>query len=111
MTQKQTGEAVLSEIQQWIWHLDLHVTEHDLTHAGKALRAAWPQVRKHFVDLEKEQKAVIADLAMMIRRLDMALGHSNARHPIREQAKGLLQRNNLNGSILRDEYTEGTKHD
>lgn len=60
-------------------------------------------------ELCKERDALIADLAMMIRRLDMALGHSNSRHPLREQAKGLLLRNNLNGSILRDEYTEGTQ--
>lgn len=34
------------EIQEWCWHLDLHLTEHDIQHAGKALRAAWPCVAK-----------------------------------------------------------------
>lgn len=34
------------EIQEWCWHMDLHVTEHDLQHAGKALRAAWPHISK-----------------------------------------------------------------
>ena len=53
---KQTGEAKLSDIQEWVFHLDLHVTEHDLSHAGKALRSAWPQVKKYFLDELQKQK-------------------------------------------------------
>ena len=34
------------EIQEWCWHMDLHLTEHDERHAGLALRAAWPHVSK-----------------------------------------------------------------
>jgi hypothetical protein len=34
------------EIMEWCWHMDLHLTEHDIQHAGKALRAAWPHVSK-----------------------------------------------------------------
>jgi hypothetical protein len=34
------------EIQEWCWHMDTHLTEHDLRHAGLALRAAWPHVSK-----------------------------------------------------------------
>lgn len=41
------------------------------------------------------------DLAMMIRRLTVALAHSNARHPIINQAKDLLKRFGLEGSPLR----------
>lgn len=52
-----SGQAQLSEIQEWIFHLDLHVTEHDLSHAGKALRSAWPQVKQYFLDeLQKQKK-------------------------------------------------------
>lgn len=38
---------------EWIWHLDLHLTEHDLQHAGKALRAAWPHVRKYLTEISE----------------------------------------------------------
>jgi hypothetical protein len=41
--------GIPDEVQEWIWHMDLHLTEHDLQHAGKALRAAWPQVRAYFM--------------------------------------------------------------
>lgn len=34
------------EIQEWCWHMDTHLTEHDIRHAGLALRAAWPHVSK-----------------------------------------------------------------
>jgi hypothetical protein len=40
-----------SDTLEWIWHLDLHLTEHDERHAGLALRAAWPHVRKYLVEL------------------------------------------------------------
>jgi hypothetical protein len=40
---------VPEEIQEWIWHLDLHLTEHDDRHARMALRAAWPKVRDYFL--------------------------------------------------------------
>lgn len=40
-----------TDIQEWIWHLDLHLTEHDEQHAGRALRAAWPAVRDFFAGL------------------------------------------------------------
>ena len=43
-------EKLPDEIQEWIWHMDLHVTEHDERHAGLALRAAWPHVRKYMLE-------------------------------------------------------------
>ena len=53
----QTGEGKLSDIQEWVFHLDLHVTEHDLSHAGKALRSAWPQVKQYFLaELQKQKR-------------------------------------------------------
>ena len=43
------------EVQEWRMHMDLHLTEHDLPHAGKALRAAWPHVRAYLVSVENER--------------------------------------------------------
>lgn len=39
------GNALPQDVQEWIWHMDLHLTEHDERHAGLALRAAWPPVK------------------------------------------------------------------
>lgn len=35
-----------AEIQEWCWHLDLHLTEHDDRHRLMAYKAAWPHVAK-----------------------------------------------------------------
>lgn len=43
------------EVQEWIGHMNLHLTEHDLPHAGKALRAAWPHVMAYLLDVERER--------------------------------------------------------
>ena len=37
----------------WMEHLELHLTEHDLRHAGLALRAAYPTVLKYIARLER----------------------------------------------------------
>lgn len=44
-----------AEVQEWLWHMDLHLTEHDLQHAGKALRAAWPHVSAYLTSVENER--------------------------------------------------------
>ena len=44
--------TIPEEVQEWIWHMDLHLTEHDDRHAGLALRAAWPSVRLYFLGKE-----------------------------------------------------------
>lgn len=49
-----TGDAIPQEIQEWLWHMDTHLTEHDVRHAGLALRAAWPAVRDHFARIRGE---------------------------------------------------------
>lgn len=41
------------QVLEWIWHMDLHLTEHDERHAGLALRAAWPHVRKYLVEVSE----------------------------------------------------------
>lgn len=41
------SDEVPNDVMEWIWHMDLHLTEHDLIHAGRALRAAWPTVRAY----------------------------------------------------------------
>lgn len=43
------------DVQEWLWHLDLHLTEHDEPHAGRALRAAWPHVRTYLASVENER--------------------------------------------------------
>ena len=40
---------------EWLDHMDLHLTEHDERHAGLALRAAWPHVRAHLADMTNER--------------------------------------------------------
>ena len=49
------------EIQEWVWHLDLHLTEHDERHAGLALRAAWPHVRPYIAVPKKQKDCPHAD--------------------------------------------------
>lgn len=44
-----------NDLQEWIWHMDLHLTEHDERHAGLALRAAWPAVRAYLCSVENER--------------------------------------------------------
>lgn len=44
------GPYIPDDIAEWVGHLNLHLTEHDLPHAGKALRAAWPAVRSYYND-------------------------------------------------------------
>lgn len=43
------------DMQEWLWHMDLHLTEHDEPHAGRALRAAWPHVRAYLASVENER--------------------------------------------------------
>lgn len=53
------------EVLEWIWHMDLHLTEHDERHAGIALRAAWPHVREYLVKLGEElgaERSLVARL-------------------------------------------------
>ncbi len=38
--------ALPQDIQEWCWHLDLHLTEHDDRHRAMALKAAWPHISK-----------------------------------------------------------------
>lgn len=45
-------DSIPQEVQEWIWHMDLHLTEHDDRHAGLALRAAWPTVRNWIAELK-----------------------------------------------------------
>lgn len=52
-TNNQALEAPMP-VLEWIWHMDLHLTEHDEPHAGRALRAAWPHVREYMVKLGEE---------------------------------------------------------
>ena len=49
------GVTAPEELQEWIGHMDLHLTEHDERHAGLALRAAWPHVRRHLADVTNER--------------------------------------------------------
>lgn len=42
------------DVLEWIWHMDLHLTEHDERHAGLALRAAWPHVRAYLVKIGED---------------------------------------------------------
>lgn len=49
-------------VREWIWHLDLHLTEHDERHAGLALRAAWPSVREWLETVEGYWRNVRAAL-------------------------------------------------
>lgn len=46
------GISIPGHIREWFYHLELHLTEHDLPHAGKALRAAWPPVRDFFMSMK-----------------------------------------------------------
>lgn len=46
-----TAATISQDIQEWLWHLDLHLTEHDERHAGLALRAAWPHVRDYLASI------------------------------------------------------------
>lgn len=48
------GYAIPQDVQEWIWHMDTHLTEHDVRHAGLALRAAWPAVRDFFASMRSE---------------------------------------------------------
>lgn len=41
-------ECPPEDVREWMYHLEFHLTEHDLPHAGKALRAAYPTVRDWF---------------------------------------------------------------
>lgn len=50
-------DAIPDEISEWIYHLDMHLTEHDTHHAGLALRAAWPEVRDFFMSLLPNKQA------------------------------------------------------
>jgi hypothetical protein len=50
-----TPSASAEEVQEWISHMDLHLTEHDIHHAGLALRAAWPHVRAYLSSVENER--------------------------------------------------------
>ena len=43
------------EVSKWVLMLDLHLTEHDLVHAGKALRSGWPAVRDYFFYVMSER--------------------------------------------------------
>lgn len=50
--QSEKGRTRPEDVGEWMNHMDLHETEHDLVHAGKALRAAWPVVRAYIESLE-----------------------------------------------------------
>ena len=43
------SEDMPAEVFEWFQHLELHLTEHDEAHAGRALRSAWPAVRDYFL--------------------------------------------------------------
>ncbi len=55
-----SSTTIPDEISEWIFHMDMHLTEHDTHHAGLALRAAWPTVRDFFqariTELERMNK-------------------------------------------------------
>lgn len=57
------------DIGEWIAHLDLHVTEHDERHAGLALRAAWPAVKRWFEQELAQQQ--YWKLQLDVRDLDL----------------------------------------
>lgn len=46
------------EYTEWMIHLDVHMTEHDLRHAGMALRSGWPPVKRYIWSLQKRVKAL-----------------------------------------------------
>lgn len=48
------GYAIPQDVQEWIWHMDTHLDEHDVRHAGLALRSAWPAVRDFFASMRSE---------------------------------------------------------
>ena len=110
---KKTGEAELSDIQEWVFHLDLHVTEHDLSHAGKALRSAWPQVKKYFLDELQKQKAensalirIINEYGTRTMRLDKDNGDAL---DLLEEAYNQRDRERIEMIKLRAEYDSALK--
>lgn len=62
------------EIMEWMWHMDLHLTEHDERHAGLALRAAWPPVKDwiarlkgDYVSLRNRLNAKVPEVEEQVR--------------------------------------------
>ncbi len=104
-----SGEAVGSEpgcappqeVMEWMWHMDLHLTEHDLQHAGKALRAAWPPVKDWIARLRGDYIALrnkmgaqagsgpVAEVIRMIPHDEMGpiWYEVTAKQPLKEGAK------------------------
>ena len=62
MTDKQDTPRT-ERVLLWMEHLDIHLTEHDLRHAGLALRTAWPIAKEYIEKLERELTALRAKLA------------------------------------------------
>jgi hypothetical protein len=54
------------DVREWMWHMDLHLTEHDERHAGLALRAAWPRVREWLETVERYWMNVRAALPVSV---------------------------------------------
>lgn len=65
------------EIQEWCWHMDTHLTEHDIRHAGLALRAAWPHVSKWLQ--ENVGPSSRAGTPFQVASLEDALAEANRR--------------------------------
>ena len=87
-----------------------------------AIQNGWtPAPHHHLVDLmlafAAEQvaeqvaadRALVSNLAMLVRRLAYAVKRHGGHEIMVSQAVKFLKDNNLNGNILRDEYTEGAE--
>ena len=64
---------------------------------------------EEMAEVRKENDALVADLASMIRRMSYALKRSGINDKLVRQSVELLKKHDLGGSILRAEYTEGPK--
>lgn len=107
------------QVLEWIWHMDLHLTEHDERHAGLALRAAWPHVRKYLVEVS-ERMAYSAPSAMGTTATDQrdALrwlqqyvfsGETSSGRPHDRHARSCIQEvlNNMEGGVTNEPAIKG----
>ncbi len=74
------------EVREWAAHMDLHLTEHDLRHAGLALRAAWPTVRVYLRSLQQALARAQEELASLKQSI-ADLSHPNMRMLIEDKKR------------------------
>lgn len=72
----EAGVEEPEDVTEWMEHMTLHVTEHDLRHAGLALRAAWPTVRGY---IDALRSRLVAERARAQEAIHMAGSEITAR--------------------------------